>query len=179
MKRFAKKAFTLVELLVVIAIIAILAVAGVVGYMAFTKKAEVNNDTSLVAELNNYVAAASATDKINTPTDIRNILVDDGIDLATLKLSAAKQGYVPGFDIVAKKFVLIKDNALVDGYTAAKTSDVFAFAKTEAEANALKAAGFSLYLQSGYDKTTINVVGVGVDVGANTSVTTVAPKFFD
>lgn len=173
MKKFAKKAFTLVELLVVIAIIAILAVAGVVGYMAFTKKAEVNNDTSLVAELNNYVSAASATDKINTPTDIRNILVDDGIDLATLKLSAAKQGYVPGFDIVAKKFVLIKDNALVDGYTAAKTSDVFAFAKTEAEANALKAAGFSLYLQSGYDKATIDVSGLGLDVGENTGITTI------
>ena len=54
------------------------------------------------------------------PTDIRNILVDDGIDLATLKLSAAKQGYIPGFDIAAKKFVLIKDNALADGYTAAE-----------------------------------------------------------
>ena len=173
MKRFAKKAFTLVELLVVIAIIAILAVAGVVGYMAFTKKAEVNNDTSLVAELNNYVAAASATDKINTPTDIRNILVDDGIDLATLKLSAAKQGYIPGFDIVAKKFVLIKDNALADGYTAAKTSDVFAFAKTEAEANALKAAGFSLYLQSGYDKATIAIEGLGLDVGENNGITTI------
>ena len=173
MKRFAKKAFTLVELLVVIAIIAILAVAGVVGYMAFTKKAEVNNDTSLVAELNNYVAAASATDKINTPTDIRNILVDDGIDLATLKLSADKQGYVPGFDIVAKKFVLIKDNALADGYTAAKTSDVFAFAKTEAEANALKAAGFSLYLQSGYDIATIAIEGLGLDVGENTGITTI------
>ncbi len=173
MKKFAKKAFTLVELLVVIAIIAILAVAGVVGYMAFTKKAEVNNDTSLVAELNNYVAAASATDKINTPTDLRNILVDDGIDLATLKLSATKQGYVPGFDIVAKKFVLIKDNALADGYTAAKTSDVFAFAKTEAEANALKAAGFSLYLQSGYDKATIAIEGLGLDVGENTGITTI------
>ena len=168
-----RKAFTLVELLVVIAIIAILAVAGVVGYMAFTKKAEVNNDTSLVAELNNYVAAASATDKINTPTDLRNILVDDGIDLATLKLSAAKQGYVPGYDIVAKKFVLIKDNALADGYTAAKNSDVFAFAKTEAEANALKAAGFSLYLQSGYDKETIAIEGLGLDVGENTGITTI------
>ncbi|MBE5763899.1 MAG: prepilin-type N-terminal cleavage/methylation domain-containing protein, partial [Clostridiales bacterium] len=173
MKRFAKKAFTLVELLVVIAIIAILAVAGVVGYMAFTKKAEVNNDTSLVAELNSYVAAMSATDKINTPTDVRNVLKEDGIDLATLKLSADKQGYVPGFDIVAKKFVLIKDNALADGYTAAKNADVFAFAKTEAEANALKAAGFSLYLQSGYDKATIAIEGLGLDVGENTGITTI------
>lgn len=40
MKKHNKKAFTLVELLVVIAIIAILAVVSIVGYTAFTKKAK-------------------------------------------------------------------------------------------------------------------------------------------
>ena len=69
MKNLKKKAFTLVELLVVIAIIAILAVAGVVGYVVFTKKAQQSNDTSLVSQLNEYMAAAGSTDSINTVSD--------------------------------------------------------------------------------------------------------------
>ncbi len=66
-----KKAFTLVELLVVIAIIAILAVAGVVGYTVFTEKARKSNAESELSQVktliqaedfsNNYFEIASGT----------------------------------------------------------------------------------------------------------------------
>ena len=63
MKRQNKKAFTLVELLVVIAILAILASVAVVGYTSFLKNAAISNDDSTVAQLNRYLEAMKADSK--------------------------------------------------------------------------------------------------------------------
>lgn len=52
-----RKAFTLVELLVVIAIIAILAVAGVVGYTVFVDKAKISNAESEGAQVKSLLEA--------------------------------------------------------------------------------------------------------------------------
>lgn len=57
MKKHNKKAFTLVELLVVIAIIAILAVVSVVGYTAFTKKAKESVAQQELAQFVNLLIA--------------------------------------------------------------------------------------------------------------------------
>ena len=57
MKKNNKKAFTLVELLVVIAIIAILAVVSVVGYTAFTKKAKESVAQQELAQVVNLIIA--------------------------------------------------------------------------------------------------------------------------
>ena len=164
MKNLKKKAFTLVELLVVIAIIAILAVAGVVGYVVFTKKAQQSNDTSLVSQLNEYMAAASSTDNINTVTDARNILIEDGIDLSTLKLTA--KGYKAAFDIAGKKFYKV-DGTKVDGGFDGNKSGLFVFVKSSDEAATYVNAGYAVYLQAGYNASEITVTGVGVDVGGN------------
>lgn len=50
-----KKAFTLVELLVVIAIIAILATAGIVGYTVFTEKARKSNAESELNQIKTLI----------------------------------------------------------------------------------------------------------------------------
>ena len=63
MKKQQKKAFTLVELLVVIAILAILASVAVVGYTAFIKNAAVSNDDNVVAQMNRYLEALKADDQ--------------------------------------------------------------------------------------------------------------------
>ena len=52
-----KKAFTLVELLVVIAIIAILATAGIVGYTVFTEKARKSNAESELSQARTLIQA--------------------------------------------------------------------------------------------------------------------------
>lgn len=65
MKKNNKKAFTLVELLVVIAIIAILAVVSVVGYTAFTKKAK---DSVAQQELSQFITLITAEDAENGNT---------------------------------------------------------------------------------------------------------------
>lgn len=168
MKNLKKKAFTLVELLVVIAIIAILAVAGVVGYVVFTKKAAQSNDTSLVSQLNEYMAAASSTDNIDTVTDARNLLIEDGIDLATLKLTA--KGYKAAFDVAGKKFYKI-DGTKVDGSFDGNKSGLFVFVKTLEDANTYINAGYAVYLQAGFNSTEITATAVGIDVGQNSFAT--------
>ena len=168
MKNLKKKAFTLVELLVVIAIIAILAVAGVVGYVVFTKKAAQSNDTSLVSQLNEYMAAASSTDNIDTVTDARNLLIEDGIDLATLKLTA--KGYRAAFDVAGKKFYKI-DGTKVDGSFDGNKSGLFVFVKTLEDANTYINAGYAVYLQAGFNSTEITATAVGIDVGQNSFAT--------
>lgn len=65
MKKNNKKAFTLVELLVVIAIIAILAVVSVVGYTAFTGKAR---ESVAQQELSQVVNMIIAEDTANGDT---------------------------------------------------------------------------------------------------------------
>ena len=168
MKNLKKKAFTLVELLVVIAIIAILAVAGVVGYVVFTKKAQQSNDTSLISQLNEYMSAASSTDDINTVSDARNLLVEDGIDLAALKLTA--KGYRAAFDIANKKFVKVNKNS-PENYSG-KAENLFVFVSNAADATSFSNAGYSVYLQNGFDASTVNVKS-GVDVGENNNITAV------
>lgn len=85
-----KKAFTLVELLVVIAIIAILATAGIVGYTVFTEKAKKSNAES---ELNQVKTLIQAEDFENPYFDIENGLITfgyatDANDKATWKTNA-------------------------------------------------------------------------------------------
>ena len=169
MKNLKKKAFTLVELLVVIAIIAILAVAGVVGYVVFTKKAQQSNDSSLVSQLNEYMIAATTTDDINTVTDARDLLINDGIDLASLKPTA--KGYRVAFDIANKKFVKVKDNTPEDYSGAAE--DLFVFVSSEADATSFSNAGYSVYLQNGFNAASITVSS-GLDVGENAGITAVS-----
>ena len=83
MKKHNKKAFTLVELLVVIAIIAILAVVSVVGYTAFTKKAR---DSVAQQELKQVVDLLIADDIGNDAFEITTsglVLASDASDTST------------------------------------------------------------------------------------------------
>ena len=100
MKKQQKKAFTLVELLVVIAILAILASVAVVGYTAFIKNAAVSNDENVVAQMNRYLEALKADTNSRFHTELvseNNIaellaeLVDAGLE--ELAPHAEKYGY--------------------------------------------------------------------------------------
>lgn len=59
-----RKAFTLVELLVVIAIIAILAVAGVVGYTVFIDKAHKSNAVRDMADIKTLIIAEDTSNDL-------------------------------------------------------------------------------------------------------------------
>ena len=120
MKRQNKKAFTLVELLVVIAILAILAAVAVVGYTSFIKKAAISNDESLVAQLNQYMEAIRNDSGANNEfyhADInednvweltQKILTESGIN--ELDPQSAKYGYSFWFDLETDKYVLVQNS---------------------------------------------------------------------
>lgn len=66
MRKSSKKAFTIVELVIVIAVVAILAAVLIPTLSGLTKKANNSADTQMVVNINKYLATAAATDGKNT-----------------------------------------------------------------------------------------------------------------
>lgn len=109
MKKQQKKAFTLVELLVVIAILAILASVAVVGYTAFIKNAAVSNDENVVAQMNRYLEALKADDQdLEIGEDNIAWLLAELIDagLESVEPYALKYGYHYYFNKSEQRFEL-------------------------------------------------------------------------
>lgn len=83
-KKNGKKAFTLVELLVVIAILAILATVSTVGYLGFIENARRSKDIQLVSNINHVLAAEQAyTDSPVAAVEIVENLEEKGFELKT------------------------------------------------------------------------------------------------
>jgi len=79
MKKRIKKAFTLVELLVVIAILAILSTVAIVGYNSFTEKAEKSVDEQAVTQMNKVLEAYEIDGgTISTPMEAAKVLAENG-----------------------------------------------------------------------------------------------------
>ena len=122
MKKQQKKAFTLVELLVVIAILAILASVAVVGYTAFIKNAAVSNDENVVAQMNRYLEALQADSTGewygkeihagNVKQLTAYILDESGLE--KLEPAAAKYGYNFYFDLEAGEYVAKRNEEVYD-----------------------------------------------------------------
>ena len=122
MKKQQKKAFTLVELLVVIAILAILASVAVVGYTAFIKNAAVSNDENVVAQMNRYLEALQADSTGewygkeihagNVKQLTAYILDESGLE--KLEPAAAKYGYNFYFDLETGEYVAKRNEEVYD-----------------------------------------------------------------
>ncbi len=168
MKKKIKKAFTLVELLVVIAILAILATVSIVGYNSFTKKAKVSNDTTLVTQLNTLLKADSMVNgDAKTPTDALKITSEAGYDVEKLTPTASD------YDIIwnqkTNQFALLDEKGTA--VYGEKSTEEYKNWKFVSEYNS--ATDYSVYLK-GTEITSIpNVVHAGIDVGNNTAITTV------
>ena len=157
-----KKGFTLVELLVVITILAVLATVSVIGYRSFTKKAQISNDTSLVAQLNLALKANEATDgKPENPTEVLNIMEENGFNVEKLTPTTSKYNIV--WNQEANEFALLnEENGVVYGtstndYRTWKFLDQY-----EVDSN------YSVYLKGEKTLETLEVT-TGLDVGKNTS----------
>ena len=174
MKKKIKKAFTLVELLVVIAILAILATVSIVGYNSFTKKAKVSNDTVLVKQMNDVLLANQQTDgKNNTMNDALDDVLDGGYDLT--KLTPTTSGYSIVWDSKNDQMVLLDDtiekNIIYPNEKLVSVkNDLFILTKSENEFN--QTTEYSHYL---CDEFTTNdnqlTIKTGIDMGTNTNVT--------
>ena len=168
MKKKIKKAFTLVELLVVIAILAILATVSIVGYNSFTKKAKVSNDTALVSQLNTLLKADSMVNgDAKTPTDALKITSEAGYDVE--KLTPTTNNYEIIWNQAINQFALLdeKENVVYGE----KSTEEYKNWKFVSEYNS--ATDYSVYLK-GTEITSIpNAIHAGIDVGNNTAITTV------
>ena len=168
MKKKIKKAFTLVELLVVIAILAILATVSIVGYNSFTKKARVSNDTVLVKQMNDILYANSQTDDVNpTMSKALEDVFDGGYDLT--KLTPTTTNYNIMWDRANDQMVLADENLSYVYPEASKVSekpeDLFVVVKTKTELETRTNAGYSVYLHDDFTETEITNLKAGLDAG--------------
>ncbi len=157
-KRF-KRAFTIVELVIVIAVIAILAAVLIPTFTTLIDKANQSNDTVTVKNLNTAIASAQATEEINTMQDALDAAQEYGYTVD--KLTPSSSGDIV-WDQVSKRFALVdKDGDVVysDG-TLSSGASLWKIAK-----DGELSAKYSNYL-SGEWSGTIET-GLGVDVGAN------------
>ena len=167
MKKKIKKAFTLVELLVVIAILAILATVSIVGYNSFTKKAKVSNDTALVSQLNTLLKADSMVNgDAKTPTDALKITSEAGYDVEKLTPTASN------YDIIwnqkTNQFALLDEKGTA--VYGEKSTEEYKNWKFVSEYNT--ATDYSVYLK-GTTFTGDLEVKAGIDVGNNTGISSI------
>ena len=170
MRKKIKKAFTLVELLVVIAILAILATVSIVGYNSFTKKAKVSNDTVLVKQMNDVLFANQQTDdKNNTMTEALKDVFGAGYDVE--KLTPTTTNYNIVWDSENDQMVLLDDSKNVVYPTEKVTSKdkMFLITKTAKDFSDTKDE-FAHYLTSEFTYDGALAITTGLDAGSNTNV---------
>ena len=109
-RKLNRKAFTLVELLVVIAILAILATVAVVGYTAYIKNAYVSNDRLVATDLSHALQAYSVEHDIKTEADLKKAIeYFAGRDyLAKLAPQSAEHGYHFWYDIESEEIIIAR-----------------------------------------------------------------------
>ncbi len=165
-----RKAFTLVELLVVIAILAVLATVGIVGYTSFTKKAKESNDRSVVAQINLALQASEVTDgKPQTMYDALQVV--EGAGFVVANLTPDTDGYDYVYDMKNNRFALMNKTTVV-----AEANDK----SFEDGVNAWQFIGAgqtlstsrSNYLKDGWSGA-IAEVKTGIDCGNNASITSI------
>ena len=174
MKKKIKKAFTLVELLVVIAILAILATVSIVGYNSFTKKARVSNDTVLVKQMNDILFANSQTDDKNpTMTKALEDVFDGGYDLT--KLTPTTTGYSIVWDSKNDQMVLLDDSSnkapvYPEASKVSEKKDLFIITRNKTEFGST--SEFAHYLAESFEGSDIET-STGIDTGRNENVKSV------
>lgn len=171
-RKKVKKAFTLVELLVVIAILAILATVSVVGYTQFTKRAQQSNDMSLTTQINTVLQADEVTGKPQTMTEAIAVMEEAGANIAELTPTTENYSYV--WNSATNRVILLdeKKNVVAPAdATIDNPADCYAIIKAKPDLTTW--AGYSLYLTKEYtDDVKTDVFDltsglVNVDVGTS------------
>lgn len=149
MNKKYKKAFTLVELLVVIAILAVLASASVIGYLGFIKKAKVSNDENLLTQLNLVLQAGEVVGETKTTRDVYNLLEENGISKDDIV--AKQDGHEFVYNKSTNRFECLEEDWEAPIYEEAKTKySVIDDYRTSfgATVDGMKIAGYQTYTGS-------------------------------
>ena len=159
MAKRLKRAFTIVELVIVIAVIAILAAVLIPTFTTLIDKANESNDIALVKNLNTALVSKEATDEVNTMQDALDAAYEYGYTVD--KLTPSSSGDIV-WDEVNNRFALIKDGKVVFGDGNVSTgASLWRIAKDTEDLSAT----YSNYLAGKW--TEVPAVSTGVDVGTN------------
>ncbi len=159
MAKRLKRAFTIVELVIVIAVIAILAAVLIPTFTTLIDKANQSNDTVTVKNLNTAITATEATEEINTMQDALDAAQEYGYTVD--KLTPTSSGDIV-WDEVSKRFALLDSDGKVV-YAAGELSSGASLWKIAKDGEL--STKYSNYLSgewSGPIETSL-----GVDVGSN------------
>ncbi|MGM9631905.1 MAG: prepilin-type N-terminal cleavage/methylation domain-containing protein [Eubacteriales bacterium] len=162
MKLTKKKAFTLVELLIVIAILAILATVSIIGYTSFIDRANESVDTQLIHQLN---TAVLLKDSEPTMQAALNAAIDAGFDVA--KINARAENNKILWDSANEVFCYLDGDSLVYVPETNKvTPEKWELWEIVTDASAVATSEHSVYWNGGaVDALTVN--GVGFDAGTS------------
>lgn len=121
MAKKLRRAFTIVELVIVIAVIAILAAVLIPTFTSLIQKANVSNDTSLCRNLNTELAMdESENGKPESMKEVLAVLEKAGYKIDTLSPTA--NGYYYVWDKISNQILLVDENFTVE--YSSKTYDV-------------------------------------------------------
>ena len=169
MAKKLKRAFTIVELVIVIAVIAILAAVLIPTFTSLIDRANQSADTSNVKNMNSILSIDETTNgKPKTMYDAVKVIREGGYDLE--KLTPTGQGYDIVWDQDTNRLLMVNGEEVIFGETEKNADDthLWVVADSQDEINATK---YSVYLS---DAVTGEVTAEqGVDVGANEDITKV------
>lgn len=169
MAKKLKRAFTIVELVIVIAVIAILAAVLIPTFTTLIDKANQSADTSNVKNMNSILSMDETTNgKPKTMHDAVKVIREGGYDLE--KLTPTGQGYDIVWDQDANRLLMVNGNEVIFGETEKNANEKHLWVVVDS-VEKIAATQYSVYLTdavSGAVK-----AAQGVDVGANEDITTV------
>ena len=169
MAKKLRRAFTIVELVIVIAVIAILAAVLIPTFTTLIDRANQSADTSNVKNMNSILSIDETTNgKPKTMYDAVKVIREGGYDLE--KLTPTGQGYDIVWDQDTNRLLMVNGEEVIFGETEKNADDthLWVVADSQDEINATK---YSVYLS---DAVTGEVTAAqGVDVGANEDITKV------
>ena len=110
-----RRAFTIVELVIVIAVIAILAAVMIPTFGGIIKRANISADTQIAASMNTQLSIYVAEgNKIETEADLWKALQSDANFLGQLDPKSAKHGYHYWYNANENKIELLSNEHLKD-----------------------------------------------------------------
>ncbi len=159
-----RRAFTIVELVIVIAVIAILAAVLIPTFTSLIQKANQSNDTTNVKNMNTILTAAEATDgKAETMYDAVQVIKEGGYDLS--KLTPTGEGYDIVWDQEYNRLALVNDGEVVFSDSQVSTEKWKLWIVTDEQIE----TEYSVYLNDGFAGDSYKAAS-GVDVGENEGI---------
>ncbi len=169
MAKKLKRAFTIVELVIVIAVIAILAAVLIPTFTTLIDRANQSADTSNVKNMNSILSMDETTNgKPKTMHDAVKVIREGGYDLE--KLTPTGQGYDIVWDQDANRLLMVNGNEVIFGETEKNANEKHLWVVVDSEEK-IAATGYSVYLTDAVSGAV--EAKQGVDVGSNKDITTV------